>query len=88
MVHALDRNTGPNDDLRRDAIAVPTPGAVKGKLRIINQFFTGLKQVQRMQFRGPDNKLLHFHQDAGRGLLRVVRHRSNGPWMHRRACCA
>ena len=29
-----------------------------GKLTIINQFFTGLKQVRGMQFGGPDNRFL------------------------------
>ena len=29
-----------------------------GKLKMIQQFFTGLKQVRGMQFGGPDNRFL------------------------------
>ena len=41
MVYASNRNTGTNNHPRGDAIAVFTLDAVDGRLRIINQFFTG-----------------------------------------------
>ncbi|KAF9652813.1 hypothetical protein BDM02DRAFT_3108955 [Thelephora ganbajun] len=57
LVYASNRNIGPNNDPRGDSIAVFTLHA-DGKLRIINQFFTGLKQVRGMQFGGPNNRFL------------------------------
>jgi len=57
LVYASNRNIGPNDDPRGDSITVLTLDA-DGKLQIINQFFTGLKQVRGMQFGGPDNRFL------------------------------
>jgi len=57
LVYASNRNTGLNDDPRGDAITVLALDA-DGKLQIINQFFTGLRQVRGMQFGGPDNRFL------------------------------
>ena len=57
LVYASNRNTGSNDDPRGDAITVLTLDA-DGKLQIINQLFTGLKQVRGMQFGGPNNTFL------------------------------
>ena len=57
LVYASNRNEGANDDPRGDSIAVLTLDA-DGKLQIVNQFFTGLKQVRGMQFGGPDNRFL------------------------------
>jgi len=57
LVYASNRNTGVNDDPRGDSIAILALHT-DGKLEIINQFFTGLKQVRGMQFGGPDNRFL------------------------------
>ena len=57
LVYASNRNTGTNDDPRGDAIAIFSLDA-NGNLQLVNQFFTGLKQVRGMQFGGPDNKYL------------------------------
>ena len=57
LVYASNRNIGPNDDPRGDSVAVFTLGT-DGKLQLIKQFFTGLKQVRGMQFGGPDNRFL------------------------------
>ena len=57
LVYASNRNTGTNDDPRGDAIAVFSLDA-NGNLKLVNQFFTGLKQIRGMQFGGPDNKYL------------------------------
>jgi hypothetical protein len=57
LVYASNRNTGINNDPRGDSIAVLALDT-NGKLEMINQFFTGLKQVRGMQFGGPNNKFL------------------------------
>lgn len=57
MVYASNRDTGTNDDPRGDAIAIFSLDA-NGNLQLVNQFFTGLRQVRGMQFGGPDNKYL------------------------------
>ena len=57
LVYASNRNTGKNNDPRGDSIAILALHA-NGTLEIINQFFTGLKQVRGMQFGGPDNRFL------------------------------
>jgi len=66
LVYASNRNSGTNDDPRGDSIAVFTLEK-DGKLQIINQFFTGLKQVRGMQFGGPDDKFLVTSGVAGDG---------------------
>ena len=57
LVYASNRNTGTTVDPRGDAIAIFTLDT-DGKLQLVNQFFTGLNQVQGMQFGGPDNRFL------------------------------
>jgi len=66
LVYASNRNIGPNDDPRGDAIAILTLDA-DGKLQLVNQFFTGLKQIRGMQFGGPDNRFLAASGVAGDG---------------------
>jgi len=70
LVYASNRNAGLNGDPRGGVIAVFILDAVDGKLLIISQFFTGLKQVRGMQPGGPNSKFLHFRQDVGGGLVK------------------
>ena len=65
MLYAPNRNTGTNGDPRGGVVAAFVLDAVDEKHQIISQFFTKLKQVRGMQFGEPDNRFLHFHQDAG-----------------------
>ena len=60
LVYASNRNTGANDDPRRDPIAVFTLDAADREFQIIDRLFafTRLKQVRGMQFGGPDNGFL------------------------------
>ena len=77
LVYASNRNIGPNDDPRGDAITIFTLDA-DGKLRIINQFFTGLKQVLEMQFGGPDNRFLVASGIVGNGGVVVFERAGQG----------
>jgi 6-phosphogluconolactonase (cycloisomerase 2 family) len=77
LVYASNRNTGPNDDPRGDAITVLTIDE-DGKLEIVNQFFTGLKQVRGMQFGGPYNEFLVASGVAGDGGVVIFERFGNG----------
>ena len=77
LVYASNRNIGPNDDPRGDSITVLTLDA-NGNLKIINQFFTGLKQVRGMQFGGPDNMFLVASGVVGDGGVVVFQRTGQG----------
>jgi 6-phosphogluconolactonase (cycloisomerase 2 family) len=77
LVYASNRNIGPNDDPRGDAITVLTIDE-DGKLEIVNQFFTGLKQIQGMKFGGPDDRFLVVSGAAGDGGVVVFERVGNG----------
>jgi len=77
LVYASNRNTGKNDDPRGDAITILTLGT-DGKLQIVKQFFTGLKQVRGMQFGGPDNRFLVASGVVGNGGVVVFERINQG----------
>ena len=77
LVYASNRNIGPNDDPRGDSIAVFALDG-DGKLQIVNQFFTGLKQVRGMQFGGPDNRYLVASGVVGDGGVVVFERGGQG----------
>jgi len=70
LVYASNRNEGTNEDPRGDSIAIFTLDA-DGKLEIVNQFFTGLRQVRGMEFGGPDNRYLVASGLVGDGGVAV-----------------
>ena len=70
LVYASNRNEGTNEDPRGDSIAIFTLDA-DGKLEIVNQFFTGLRQVRGMEFGGPDKRYLVASGLVGDGGVAV-----------------
>jgi 6-phosphogluconolactonase (cycloisomerase 2 family) len=77
LVYASNRNSGTNNDTRGDSIAVLCLDE-NGKLQVINQVFTGLRQVRGMQFGGPDDRYLVTSGVAGDGGVIVFERTGKG----------
>ena len=77
LVYASNRNIGTNNDTRGDTIAVLSLDA-DGKLQIVNQLYTQLRQVRGMQFGGPDDRYLVTGGVSGDGGVAVFERTGKG----------